>query len=116
MIIENNSPYGVGDVVAIKLANGEEILGKLKKIDLGAFIVEKPATILVNSAQGDQIAMDLQPSMISMDINKVVEVQKTGVLMMTQARKELADAYTAKTSGIVPANAGALNALDNTAR
>lgn len=105
------SKFKAGDILVLKTSTGEEILAKLISEDMLVYVVAKPATIVISRTETGQIGIDLQPSMFSMDINTNIDVHKSGIIMVSKARKDLSDAYIQSTSGIQVAGANALNGL-----
>lgn len=88
------------DVIALRLASGEEVIGKLKKLTADKLEISKPF-ILVASPQG----LALVPFMISMPDGSDVTLERRHVLTEIVARKEIRDAYIQQTSNLITANA-----------
>ena len=98
------------------MPTAEEVLATLKSEDMLVFKVTKPATIVINQTEEGKIGIDLQPSLLAMDINNTVDIMKSSVLMVTKARKDLKDMYIQSTSGIQPAGADVLDGIESSTK
>lgn len=88
-----------GDIVAIKLITGDEVIAKLKTDNGNALVVSKPISIVM-SPQG----VVLLPFMIGANEDAEMVFSTAMVVTYVTARKELKDAYIGQTSGITPAS------------
>jgi hypothetical protein len=93
MIIE--TPYKEQDVVSMKLASGEEILGKLESETDAKLKVSKPFA-LVPSQQG----LGLMPYMLSVSPDAKVEINKTNVVCIAKTEQGIASQYFQQTTGL----------------
>jgi hypothetical protein len=86
-----------GDVVALKLMSGEEVIGSFQSDSDGTITLRKPLAMAM-TAQGPALA----PWIASADIDKTsnFEINKDHVVTMVPAHKPIADAYTQATTGI----------------
>lgn len=91
-----------GDVVTLKLISGEEVVARLKDMTMDSLEVSKPLS--VGLSPNGQVGM--VPFMVGLNDDAVVTFDRNHILVISAARKEMSDAYTASTSNIVPASAG----------
>lgn len=100
MLIEKKP--GVGDLIAIKLTTGEEVVGKIE---------ENPATANTNDVtlkapvgwMLTQQGVMPAPVMVTADDKPTITFSGTAIISKTKPRKEIADAYIQITTGIIPA-------------
>lgn len=105
------SKFKQDEILLLRLVTGEELMGKLEEENAIHYKIKKPALVVVGQNQEGKLVFDLQPPMYSMDINKSVEIMKTGVLMATYPRDDMKNGYIKGTSGIEVAGANALDGL-----
>ena len=84
-----------GEVVTLKLASGEELIGKLAEETDTHYVVERPLT-LVMTPKG----MGLQPWLLTVDPNKSIRFPKERVVVCIETVKDMSDQYLAGTTGI----------------
>ena len=87
-----------GTIVAVKLTSGDEIVGKIERINATELVVSKPIAIGI-SAQGVGFA----PFMVSADDDISFTFNLAQVITYIEAREEIKNAYIQSTSGITPA-------------
>ena len=110
------SSYNEGDILVFKLTNGEEVLGKLVSENAIYYKVKKPASVgIIQNEKGEPV-LDMQPSVFCMDINKSVEIQKSGVAIVTTPRDDIKKSYIQSTSGIQVAGANAPDGLTSSSQ
>ena len=102
MLVTSN--YKVGDVVTLKLSNGEELVGKLTENTDSEYVVTRPLVFSMNPQNGQAM---LVPWLMSVDPKNShpISITKSNVLAVTKTIKEISDNYTQATSGIVAAPA-----------
>jgi len=93
MLLEQ--PYKVNDVVTIKLASGEELVGKLQE-ETDAFVKLKTPLTLVASQQG----LGLQQFLFTGDPEGVIKIGQNAITVMTRTVDNFAKLYTERTTGI----------------
>ena len=98
-----NSKYTVGDIVAVKLVNGDEVVAKLTKETDTDYYLDRPC-VIVGSAKG----IALIQAMFSLAKDKSISVNKEHVMMTCEAMVEMRDHYTEVTTGIKPVTAGSI--------
>jgi hypothetical protein len=95
--------YAAGDIVGFKLVNGDEVIGKIVESNDSAYTLSKPL-LLVPSVKG----VALMQAMISADINNSVTLNKTNIIMHSEAMKDLVDHYLQTVTGIQPVTKGGI--------
>jgi hypothetical protein len=86
-----------GDVVALKLTSGEEIIGSFQKDQDGYIELRKPLAMAV-TPQGPGLAPWIASADVMSETN--IKFNKTHVVAMVSAHKPIADVYTQATTGI----------------
>lgn len=89
-----SKPYTVGDVVSIKLVNGDELIAKLEADDNDTITVSRPLAITM-SAQG----MGLIPWVFLGEDGKIT-LRKKHTFFVVTSKKEAAQQYIEGTTGI----------------
>jgi hypothetical protein len=89
--------YDVGDIVAFKLVNGDEIVARIITDNNEAFHLAKPCTVLP-SAKG----IGLVQSLFTADADKPVTISRSHIIMHATAIKAMQDHYIQTTTGIQP--------------
>lgn len=102
MLLEK-SKFSEGDVVSLKLLNGEEVIGKYVKEDMTSYTLNKPL-MLAMSKQGPA----MMPLMMTVNPDKDFTINKTAVILHGETVKEIADQYVYQTTGIQPVSAGSI--------
>lgn len=89
MSILNNTPYNTGDVVSMKLVNGEELVGKFESATLGNWIFTSPFMVI----PGEK-GVALAPAMIGTDPKTTqININTNTICYHTLSRPELAAHY-----------------------
>lgn len=93
-----------GDIIAIKLVSGNEIVAKLVEKSERVITISKPVELGMATAGN----VGFGPFMIGApdDVEMIFDLNM--VVIFVKARKEIKDAYIQSTSGIVPAGAGSV--------
>jgi len=102
MLLEK-SKFTEGDIVSLKLLNGEEVIGKYIKEDMTSYTLNKPL-MLAMSKQGPA----MMPLMMTVNPEQDFIINKTAVLLYGETAKEIADQYVYQTTGIQPVSAGSI--------
>ena len=92
MLIEK--PIATGDVVSLKLLNGDEIIARFESETLDEIKIEKPLALTM-SGQG----LGMIPWLFLGDKN-VITLKKSHVFCMVPSKKDAADQYMQGTTGI----------------
>jgi len=101
MLIEQKLEKGT--VVAVKLISGDEIVGKIERLNATELVILKPIAIGL-SGQG----IGFGPFMLSAADDVALTFKLEQVVTYVQAREEIKNAYIQSTSGITPAGSGNL--------
>jgi len=92
MLIE--APYQKSDVVTLKSAGGEEILGRFEEENDNQITLTKPMTLMVT-----QDGVGLGPMAFTLGSEKVTFF-KASILMISKTDKDYASQYLQSTTGI----------------
>ena len=104
LINTSNVPVAVGDVIAVKLINGEEILARLDAINGDDYVLERPVILALVPLGNGQATVNFAPFMMGLDETTKVTINFSKMLMRpVEARKDAASQYTKSTTGIVTA-------------
>ena len=98
--------YKEGAIVVLKLVSGEEIVTSVKEFDASRYtiVAKQPLQVQIVRVSDGQVGKQLMPwLMLCPEGNPTIELDK--VLGAVEAPREVADAYTRETSGIVIARA-----------
>lgn len=90
-----NIPYKNGDVVSLKLASGEEIIGRLEEEKGPDMILTKPMMIAAT-----QEGLGLAPFMFSTPGDAKFTINRSNVLCATKSADGFAKQYIEGTTGI----------------
>lgn len=94
-MLVTNQKYGVNDIVAFKLINGDEVIAKVVEDSDSYYIIDSPCTVMP-SAQG----LGLIQSIFSADKDTKVTVNKQHVMMSAPVIDQMRDHYSKTTTGI----------------
>ena len=89
-----SKPYTVGDVVSIKLINGDELITRLEADDTDTVTISKPMAITMG-AQG----MGLIPWVFLGESEKIT-LRKKHTFFIVQSKKDASNQYIEGTTGI----------------
>ena len=102
-MLVNKSNISNGDVIGLKLVNGDEIVAKLVDIADGQYVLDRPCCV-VGGAKG----IGLIQAMFSLDPEKSISVKQEHVMMTCEAIPQMRDHYIQVTTGIKPVTAGSI--------
>ncbi len=86
-----------GDTTSLKLASGEEIVGRFENKVTGGYEVTKPMVLIAN-----QEGLGLAPFMFSVDPDhSKFKIKANAIVCIARTEEGLAKQYTEKTTGIV---------------
>jgi hypothetical protein len=102
MLLEKSSLV-VGELVALKLVNGDEIVCRLSEIKDDEYVLERPC-VVVGGAKG----IGLIQAMFSMDPTKNITVGKSHVMMHCEVIEAMRNHYIEVTTGIQTVNNGGI--------
>ncbi len=92
MLIEK--PMAAGDVVSLKLVNGDEIIARLEADDNNGISISKPLAITVGPQGLGMIPW------IFLGSKETITLKREHVFVMIPSKKEAADQYMQGTTGI----------------
>ena len=87
-------PIAEGDIVSIKLINGDEIIARLEKDDQHGITVDRPLALTM-SAQG----LGMIPWVFLAD-KTTMTLKREHIFVMLPSKKDAADQYMQGTTGI----------------
>lgn len=99
----NTNKYDKGDIISLKLVNGDEIVARLVSDESEYFTVSKPCTVMP-SAKG----LGLIQSLFTSELNKDIVIEKRHIMMHAITQKEVETHYIQTTTGIQTASAGSI--------
>jgi hypothetical protein len=89
-----SKPMATGDVVSIKLINGDELIARLESDDQHGITIDRPLALTM---QGGGLGM--VPWVLLGDKNSIT-LQREHIFAMVPSKKDAADQYVAGTTGI----------------
>jgi hypothetical protein len=92
--------YKKGDVVSIRLSNGEEIMGKFLEEDDVIITLDKPKVVRLVQHQDGGTQVVLQPYMVSKNPDSDFPVRKVHMMSVVETDELMAKDYLSSTSGI----------------
>lgn len=87
-------PIAEGDIVSIKLINGDEIIARLEKDDHNGITIDRPLALTVG-AQG----LGMIPWIFLAD-KSTMTIKREHIFVMVPSKKDAADQYMEGTTGI----------------
>ena len=87
----------IDKVCTFKIANGDEIIGKVVSQDETTVVLSQPLTVLP-SQQGIQLV----PSRWTTELDVFATINKNNIVMMAETREQVCDSYIEATTGIKP--------------
>jgi hypothetical protein len=85
------------EIYSIKIANGDEVVGKVKKVSTSSIELHSPLTV-VPMREGIQLV----PSLFTTELHADVVLNINSVVMVGEARDSIKDSYIEATTGIKP--------------
>ena len=95
MLIQKSSKIDVGDIISFKLANGDEIIGKVAEETATDFVLSKPC-LAIPSQQG----VGLMQAMFTFDPEADVPVSKAHIMMKSPTVEMLKQHYLKTMTGL----------------
>ena len=102
MLIDKSS-HSVGDIIGLKLVNGDEVIAKLSEQTDSHYVLEKPCVVV-----GGPKGIGLIQAMFSLDPEKNIRVKSDHVMMTCEAVTQMRDHYIQVTTGIQPVTKGSI--------
>ena len=94
MLIDVSKNFSSGDVVSIKLINGDEIIARFESETTDTVTISRPLALTM-SGQG----LGMIPWMF-LGAEETVSIKKEHILAMMLSKKDAADQYLSGTTGI----------------
>ncbi|RYD63764.1 MAG: hypothetical protein EOP83_11365 [Verrucomicrobiaceae bacterium] len=104
MLIQPKSVLAPNDIAALKLISSEEVVGRVVSVDENQIVLSRPVIAQMQMVGPNDARLGFAPMLAIGDelANYTFEFSKL-IFSPSKARKDIADAYTTATSGIVPA-------------
>lgn len=93
--------YSAGDIIGLKLVNGDELVAKLINVEDNEIVLDKPCVVV-----GGPKGIGLMQAMFSLDPEKTIAVKLDHVMMTCEAVAQMRDHYFEVTTGIKPVTKG----------
>lgn len=101
MLINTSKNVAAGDIIAVKLTSGEEILAKLVKVEGETYTFSKPVILTLVPVGNGQASVSFAPFMMGLDEETEVTIEYHKMLMKPiVARKDAAAQYVKSTTGL----------------
>jgi hypothetical protein len=100
-MLVNKQKYKSGDIISIKISNGDEVVTKFVEEIESGFMVLKPLTVMPT-----QNGIALVPSLFTSESELPLLISFRHIMLHGLTIKEMSDHYIKKTSGIQIATAG----------
>lgn len=102
MLLQNKSPTAAGEIVAIKISTGEEIVGRL--VDTGdkpGVTISKPIIVQLQMVRPGEAAIGFQPFMLSRDDDGEYTFSDAAIVVgPSKARDDIRTNYLKATTGL----------------
>jgi small nuclear ribonucleoprotein (snRNP)-like protein len=96
MLIDKNTEKNtVGEVISIKLVNGDELIGKLVSYEGNVFAIQQPMAVIATQA-----GIKLVNAMFTVEPGKVYRIAADHVMLHNTSADQVADHYREVTTGI----------------
>lgn len=96
-----NAGITAGDVIAVKLINGEEILARLVSVEGDDYVIERPVILALVPVGNGQAAVNFAPFSMGIDDTTKLTVNFSRMLFRpVAARRDAAAQYLKSTSSI----------------
>jgi len=102
-MLVNTQKFDKGDVITVKLVNGDEIVTEIVSDDGMSYTIRRPQTV-IPSPQG----MGLMQSLFTADIDKPIQLSKQHVMMAAPSVDAMVKHYITTTTGIEPITRGSI--------
>jgi hypothetical protein len=99
-MLVNTQKFDKGDIVAMKLVNGDEVIAQMVSDEMMAYTVSRPCTV-VPSPKG----IGLMQSLLTSDLKQNISISKQHVMMAAVVVDEMKSHYIQTTTGIQPVSA-----------
>lgn len=101
MLINNRKEVKAGDIVAVKLVNGEDILAKLVSVDGDDYVIVRPVILHLVPVGNGQASVNFAPFSLGLDDATSLTINVSKMLYRPiEARKDAASQYIRSTTGL----------------
>jgi hypothetical protein len=100
MLVQKN--FNTGDVLAIKLISGEEIICKLKDITSSHINIYRPFSMVLLPNEKNQGSVVFAPFMLGAEDGSILSLDITKVITYTKANVQSSAQYIKATAGSEP--------------
>jgi len=109
MFIEKRNAPEINDIVTIKLASGEEIVGRLTDRTLDTVTLGRPVQIILQQISSKQLGLGFQPVLGSVSDSSSMQFALTQLAIRpVRTSEEVCRNYIQATTGLMPATADQL--------
>lgn len=102
-MLKENLNFAPGDIIGLKLVNGDEIISKLESYSNNVYMLDRPCVVV-----GGPKGIGLVQAMFSLDPSKKIPLKDIHVMMVCETMSKMRDHYLEVTSGIQPVTKGSI--------
>jgi hypothetical protein len=101
MLLNLSSAPSAGDIIAVKLINGEEIIAKFVSAEGSKVTVSRPVILVLTPSGGGQAQVSFAPFMLGIDLDNEITIDESKMVTSpVKARNDAAKQYIQSTTGI----------------
>lgn len=97
----NKPKYNAGDIISLKISNGDEVVAKFVEETNTGFMIKKPMTVMPTKN-----GIVLVPTLFTSDSELPLPINFQHIMLHGSTVKEMSDHYIQKTTGIQLATLG----------
>jgi hypothetical protein len=102
-MLVRKSKYSEGDVVTLKMVNGDEILARFVKEDDNGVVIKTPSTVVPS-----QNGIAMLKSLFTAEATQEIHIDFSHIMFHAKTIEEIANGYIEKTTGIAPITRGSI--------
>lgn len=107
MLINTQVDVKSGDIIAVKLVNGEDILAKLVSVNGDDYVINRPVILHLVPVGNGQATVNFAPFSLGLDDTTNLTINFSKMLYRPiEARKDAASQYIRSTTGLEVASQG----------
>lgn len=103
MLVNSESKFDKGDIIALKNVLGEEIICEFVEDDAECYYVKCPFAMAMSQGGAGFAPPVMFAEPITKFKDRVILLRKAHIMFAFPAREDIVQAYKAETTGIVPA-------------
>jgi hypothetical protein len=103
VMLVRKSKYTEGDIISIKIVNGDELVAKFIKETDSGFVIKNPMTIIPA-----QSGLALVPSLFTVNGDKEMAIDYQHIMLSGETVEEMKNGYIKRTTGIAPITRGSI--------